>query len=151
MGKRELRVIRVPRPFTVALLIVVSAGMAGLIAFLSGHAYVREPSFADIASMTRFSGIALLAAIAPLAADILFFMPWGFLAFLAIDRQGRPRRGTYMATIGLGVAFALLLSAWQETLPTRVTGRFDVFWNAVGCACGAVLGHVRKRVRLRFE
>ncbi len=157
MGKKEIRVIHVPRWVTILLWILVSAAMTLTIYLLSGHAVRREPSFAEIVSMLRrydnrsLNNSALLATLAPAAADILFFVPWGALAFLSFDHQTRRRRGVYVATVLLGVAFALALVAWQQMLPTRVTGWTDVAWNAVGCACGAALGHARKRVRIRFE
>ncbi len=82
---------------------------------------------------------AVLAILAPAIGDILFFLPWG------------ARKSIYAATIALGVAFALALTAWQTMLPTRVTGGIDCFWGAVGCGAGAALGHARKRFRVRFD
>jgi len=157
MGKREIEVIHVPKWISALLLILVSAAMVEVIRLLSGHAYRREASLADIAALMRrydaasTSGSAMLALIAPAMADILFFAPWGALAFLAIDSSQRPRRTTYLTAITLGVACALGLMAWQYVLPTRVTGAADAFWNAVGCAAGAALGHARKAIRVRFE
>ncbi len=150
MGKRETRVIRVPRWVTVMLLLLVSAAMIAGIFALSGHAYRKEQSLADIVSAAGGT-VPILAAMAPAIADILFFLPWGFLAFLSLERPDRPRRTVYGATMIVGVAFALGIVAWQEALPTRVTGWFDAMWNTAGCAAGAVLGHARKRVRVRFE
>ena len=157
MGKKEIRIVRVPRWVTVALWILVSAAMATAIYFLSGHAYHRESSFAEIVSMLRrydqgsASNSAILALIAPAVADILFFLPWGALAFLSLDGPNRSRKSIYGATVALGVAFALGLTAWQTILPTRVTGGIDCLWGAVGCGAGAALGHARKRVRVRFD
>jgi VanZ family protein len=157
MGKKEIRVIHIPRWVTVALLILVTAAMAAAIYALSGHAYRLEPSFAEIILMARkydrgmATNSALLATIAPAAADILFFLPWGALAFLSFDPADGKRGRAYAATLLVGVAFALTLVAWQLFLPTRVTGWPDVVWNALGCAGGASLGHARKRVRIRFE
>jgi VanZ family protein len=94
---------------------------------------------------------AVLATIIPAVAQILFFVPWGALAFLSFDRSDVPRPRVYAAVILVGVAFALALVAWQQVLPTRVTGWLDAAWNTIGCACGAALGHARKRVRIRFE
>lgn len=157
MGKREIKVIHVPRWITVALWLLVSAAMVLAIDLLSGHAYRPQTSFAEILSMVHRSEHApasssvLLATIAPAAADILFFVPWGALAFLSFDTSKRPRTSTYAVTLTLGVAFALALLTWQAVLPTRVTGGPDAFWQIVGCAAGAALGHARKRVRVRFE
>ena len=147
MGKSETHVVHVPRWVTVLLLLAVSAAMVEAIHLLSGRAYLRESSF-RLVSATASS---LLAIIAPAIADALFFLPWGALAFLSLDRAAQPRKTTYFAVIALGVAFALGLVAWQTVLPTRVTGGVDAMWNAVGCTVGATLGHARKRIRVRFE
>jgi hypothetical protein len=93
----------------------------------------------------------MLAAIAPAATDILFFVPWGALAFLSLDGERHSRKVTYMAAILLGVAFALGLMAWQTVLATRITRGIDTLWNVLGCAGGTMLAHARKRVRIRFE
>src|SRR6266550_2931078 len=157
MGKKEIRVVRVPRWITVALWVGVSAAMTAAIYSLSGHAYHRESSFAEIVAMLRrydrgsANTSAVLAIIAPAVADILFFVPWGALAFLSLDRPDRSNKSIYGVTIVLGVAFALGLTAWQTVLPTRVTGGIDCLWGAVRCGAGAALGHARKRVRIRFE
>jgi len=87
----------------------------------------------------------------PGIADILFFMPWGALAFLSFDGGEQRRLRTYLLTLAVGVTFALGLVAWQSRLPTRVTGWEDAGWNMLGCLAGAVCGHLRKRVRVRFE
>ncbi len=157
MGKKEIHVIHLPRWVSIALLIAVSAAMALAIDALSGHAYWRQPSLAEILSMVRrhndqpLSNSAILATITPALADFLFFVPWGALAFLSFYRENWSAAALYGVTIGVGVAFALALVGWQELLPTRVTAWQDVVWNAAGCAGGAALGHVRKRVRIRFE
>ena len=157
MGRKEIHVVRVPRWVTVLLWVAVSVAMAVAIFFLSGHAYRREASFTDFVSMVRrydqgnASNSAILATIAPAIGDILFFLPWGALAFLSLDGPNRSRKSIYGATVALGVAFALGLTAWQTVLPTRVTGGIDCLWGAVGCGAGAALGHARKRVRVRFD
>jgi VanZ family protein len=151
MGKSDIRVIHVPRWLTVFAWLIVSAAMAGSVYLLSGHAYARETSFSAIiaAIRTSTSASSALAAMAPATADILFFVPWGALAFLSLDRNRR--RVTYAVTIALGVAFALALMEWQSMLPTRITKGIDALWNVGGCISGAVLAHARKRVRIRFE
>jgi hypothetical protein len=155
MGKAEIRTIRVPRWVTVVLLLLVSAAMGALIYALSGRAYTPERgTLVDVVAALRRGDdrpVTVLAVAAPFIADILFFLPWGAIAFLAIDREGQPLSRSYSATVLVGVAFALSLAVWQRTLPTRVTGGFDVLWNAVGCLAGAIVGHMRKRVRIRFE
>jgi VanZ family protein len=157
VGKPEARVVMVPRWVTVLLLIAVSLAMAGLIFLLSGRATLRDRlTLTAIISLVRrydsgtISSDALMASMATAIADVLFFLPWGALAFLALDGAGDRRMRTYLSAMILGVAFALALVAWQNTLATRVTGLYDAAWNAVGCFAGAVAGHLRKRVRIRF-
>jgi len=154
MGKATTRVILVPRWLTVALLLLVSIGMAALILELSGRAYLHErTSIVEVLSLVRrydrLTPTAFIAAIAPVITNILFFIPWGVLAFLAFD--SRHRTLTYALTLAVGVAFACVLVAWQSSLPTRITGWNDAAWNTVGCAAGAVGAHLRKQLRIRFE
>jgi VanZ like family. len=138
---------------------MVTAAMAGTIFLLSGRATLRERmSVAEVVSLVRrydqgsMGNVAFLASVAPAIADALFFLPWGALAFLSFDARNQTRRGrTYLLVLGLGVAFALVLAAWQDMLPTRVTGWDDVAWNTMGCLAGAAAAHLRKRVRIRFE
>ena len=157
MGKQTIRTILVARWVTVALLILVSAAMAGLIATLSGRAYLRQRlTMAEVVALAHrydrgaLSNDALLATAAPGIADILFFIPWGALAFLAFDAEGHRLR-TYLLTLAMGLTFALGLVAWQSALPTRVTGWEDAGWNTFGCMAGAIAGHLRKRLRVRFD
>src|SRR5512138_2523349 len=132
MGRRELHVIRVPKPVTVILLVLVSAAMAVLIYMLSGRAYtsgshpVRDLLSRVLHSDTRsISRGALLAGLMPGMANVLLFIPWGFLMFLALDTPARPRRRTYVLTILGGVVFAAIIDIWQYSLPTRVTSAAD--------------------------
>ncbi len=158
MGKQSIRTFRVPRWVTIILLVIVSAAMAALLVFVSGRAYLRQQlTVPDIVSLIHrydrgaLSNDALLATMAPGIVDILFFMPLGALAFLAFDRGEQHRFRTYLLTLAVGATFALGLVAWQNALPTRVTGWGDAGWNMLGCLAGAVCGHLRKRVRVRFE
>jgi len=158
VGKTTIHTFRVPRWVTVMLLVVVSGGMAALIVFVSGRAYLRQQlTVTDIVLLVHrydrgaLSNDAVLATMAPAIVDILFFMPWGALAFLAFDGGVEHRLRTYLLTLAVGATFALGLVAWQNALPTRVTGWEDAAWNMLGCLSGAVCGHLRKRVRVRFE
>ena len=154
MGRSEVVTVRVPKWATFLLLLAVSAAMVAAIYMLSGRAY--EPERASVADfilrLRKQAGKpVLIATFAPLILDILFFVPWGAVAFLAFDKVGRPRRRTYALTVMVGVAFALGLFGWQETLPTRVTGWIDAIWNVAGCFVGALVGHARKEMHIRFE
>ena len=154
MGKPGTRVVLVPRWVTVSLLVLVSAAMALLILELSGRAYLHErTSIVEVLSLVRrydrLTPTAFIAAIAPVITNVLFFVPWGALAFFAFDSARRA--ATYALTLAVGVAFACLLVAWQSALPTRITGWNDAAWNTVGCAVGAMAAHLRKQLRIRFE
>src|SRR5688572_29172468 len=103
MGKRETRVIVVRKHTTVVLLVLVSAVIAGLLYYLSGRAYASA-SHPTVDLMQRLllrqgpapSRQALLASLMPVIANMLLFVPWGFLMFLAIDKPRRPRIRTYL-------------------------------------------------------
>lgn len=156
MGKRDVRVIPVPKPVTVTLLLLTTAGMLALIWLLSGKTYAKQthPILETITRIMQYRQIsrdALLASLMPVIANILFFVPWGFLMFLALDRPSRPRPQSYAITCAVGIIFAMVLDAWQYLLPTRVTTLADSVANGIGALAGATLGHLRKRVRIRFE
>jgi len=158
MSRRDVRVIAVPKWATAAMLILVSAAMAALIYALSGRAYANDQHSIRLllsrvfhAEGNSVSRSTVLAVMMPVIANILLFIPWGFLAFLAIDMPARPRRITYVLTVLGGVIFAVAIELWQFTLPTRVTTPADSLANAFGALTGAILGHLRKRVRVRFD
>jgi len=158
MGKREVRVIVVRKYASLALLILVSAGMAALLYFLSGKAYANDshPVRDLLLSLIRaqqqpMSRATLLAGLMPVIANILLFVPWGFLMFVFLDRPQRPRRRTYGMAILAGLFFAVAMQIWQLVLPTRVTGYTDALANAVGAFVGAAGGHLRKQLYVRFD
>lgn len=158
MGKREVHVITVRKPATAVLLLLVSAAMVALLYYLSGKAYAQDaqPAAVLVASLLGWSGRSfsrseVLALAMPMIGNALLFMPWGFLMFLALDSPRRPRSRSYLLTLLTGVLFAGGMEIWQLFLPTRVTGPLDVVANAIGVFGGAMGGHLRKLVRLKFE
>ncbi len=158
MGKRHVHVIAVRKPVIHALLALVTAAMAGLLYVLSGRAYAadRSPLLELTARLLGGGGApisrdAVLAFLMPVTANILLFVPWGFLAFVALDTPKRSRTTTYLLTIIGALVVAVAMSLWQELLPTRVTSMADTLANAIGALAGAALGHARKGVRVRFD
>lgn len=136
MGKREVRVVVVRKPVTIALLIIVSIAMVSLVYGLSGHAFVRaERSLIDIVALD--------------AANTILFIPWGFLIFIALSPK-QPRATTYVLAIVTGALFSLAVAAWQATQPAPVTTYRDAIWNVTGTFLGAIAAHLRKTVRVRF-
>ena len=153
MGKREVRVVVVPKGASAALLVAASAAMIGAIAALSGRAYASTPSSVRqlVARMMEHSPHAILVMLMPLVANALLFVPWGFFAFIVLDRAERPRARTYAMTVAGGILFAAAIAAWQSLLPTRVTTITDATANAAGTLAGAWAAHLRKSVRVRFD
>jgi VanZ family protein len=157
MGRRDVRVIVVRKGVTVVLLVLVSAAMIALLLYLSGKAYASgsEPlGHLMLQVMYRQESLnrnTVLAEIMPALANILLFMPWGFLAFLLFDSPARKRTRTYVITVVAGAMFAATMQSWQIFLPTRVTGPLDALANTVGTFAGALAGHLRKTVRFQFE
>jgi len=153
MGKRELRVVVVPKWVTAVLLVATSAAMIALVSALSGRAYASEPlSVRDLVTrMMERSPQAALVTSMPLVANALLFVPWGFFAFMVLDRRTRSRAMVYVITILAGALFAIAISAWQSLLPTRLTTIADSIANTAGTFAGAAVAHLRKRVRVRFD
>ncbi|HVE71417.1 MAG TPA: VanZ family protein [Thermoanaerobaculia bacterium] len=158
MGKRHVRVIPVRKPVTFALLALTTALMITLLYLLSGRAYAadRNPLWEMAARMLGSSREpvsrgALLAFLMPVTANILLFMPWGFLAFVALDSPRRPRKFTYLLSVVGALVVAGCMYVWQEFLPTRVTAPADAIANGAGALAGAALGHARKGMRIRFD
>jgi glycopeptide antibiotics resistance protein len=87
----------------------------------------------------------------PVIANMLLFLPWGFLMFITLYGAQRPTVQTYVLTILLGMSFSMAIEAVQYFLPTRVADVNDVIWNSVGTLVGALLGHARLRLRFEFE
>ena len=148
MGKKQVRVVVVRKWVTVALLALVSLLLVAFVLFLSGKAYLHERP--PLSLLSARSPEAALAGLAPAIANFLLLVPWGLLAFLALDRAGRSRLQTYLATALGALAFSAAVDAWQYFLPTRVTGWLDLPWNLLGALSGATLGHARKRLRIQF-
>ena len=158
MGKRQVHVIVVRKWVTFALLVLTMAAMVSLLYLLSGKAYaadtepIRELLLRILGSRRGpVSRDAVLAFLMPVIANMLLFVPWGFLAFVAVDSPSRGRVSTYLITVVAAVVFATSMYLWQLSLPTRVTSLPDTAANGAGALAGAALCHARKRVRVRFE
>src|ERR1044071_2001511 len=106
MGRRQVHVIRVRLPVTLALLALTTVAIASLIYFLSGKAYAAETHpIREILARLLGSGRgpvsrdAVLAFLMPIIANILLFVPWGFLAFVMLDSPLRRRSVSYAITV----------------------------------------------------
>jgi len=153
-------IITVRRPTTVLLLLLMTVVIVGTTLWASGKSYskVDPVPFEDLrhlakrlASTQRHVSTHIVAVIVvPIVANILLFIPWGFLLFIALYTIERPTLQTYVLTLLLGFTFTCAIEAWQYFLPSRVADINDVIWNTVGTFGGAILGHLRERVRFEF-
>ncbi len=153
------REIVVRKPAAILLLVAVTLAIIAITVWMSGRSYESfEPiPFDDLRGLAHRIGerpvsTQILAVIVvPLIANVLLFLPWGFLTFIALHSATRPLLQTWVLTVLLGLSFSLGIEAWQYFLPSRVADVNDVIWNTSGTILGALLGHLRLRVRFEFE
>ncbi|HET7711174.1 MAG TPA: VanZ family protein [Thermoanaerobaculia bacterium] len=153
------RVITIRRPATILLLLLVTLGIILATIWTSGKSYTKvDPNpFDELQMLARrlaerpISTHLLAIIVIPIVGNILLFVPWGFLMFIALYSIERPTVQTYVLTILLGLSFTLAIEAWQYFLPSRVADANDVVMNVLGTLLGALLGHLRLRVRVEFE
>lgn len=143
---------------TFALLALTTVLMVTLLYLLSGRAYAADRSpLWELAARILGAGRgpvsrdAVLSFLMPVIANVLLFVPWGFLAFVGLDSPRRRRRTTYLLTVTGALVVAGCMSVWQAFLPTRVTAPADAIANGAGALAGAALGHARKGMRIRFD
>jgi VanZ family protein len=74
-----------------------------------------------------------------LAANVLGYVPYGFLCVLALQPRLRGL-AAFGAALASAALLSLLLEAAQSYLPSRVATNLDVLCNLAGGACGAALG-----------
>jgi len=150
--------IVVKRPVTVLLLLVVTVVIAGATLWMSGKSYSKvDPiPFEDLRHLAHriahrpVSTRVLALIVVPIIANVLLFVPWGFLMFITLYAVRRPTVQTYVLTFLLGLTFACAIEAWQYFLPSRVADINDIIWNTTGALIGAILGHLRERLRFEF-
>lgn len=154
-----MREVTIRKPVTVLLLLVVTAAIVGITVWMSGKSYSNlDPiPFDDIRYIARrleqrpISTHILAVLVVPMIANVLLFLPWGFLLFITLYNVERPTLQTYVLTILLGFSFSLGIEGWQYFLPSRVADINDVIWNTTGGILGALLGHARLRLRFEFD
>ncbi len=153
------RDITIRKPLTVVMLVLVTGAIVAITVWMSGKSYSNlDPiPFDDIRYLIRrlaarpISTHILAVLVVPMIANVLLFVPWGFLTFIALYTIDRPTLQTYVLTVLLGLSFTLGVEGWQYFLPSRVADINDVIWNTTGVVLGALLGHARLRVRFEFD
>ena len=151
-------VITIRRPITILLLLVVTILIGLMTIWMSGKSYskVDPVPFEDIRHLSHriarrpVSTHILAVIVVPIIANVLLFLPWGFLMFIALYTAKRPTMQTYVLTVLLGFSFTCLIEGWQYFLPDRVADVNDIIWNTTGTLLGAILGHMRERLRFEF-
>ncbi|HSP33113.1 MAG TPA: VanZ family protein [Thermoanaerobaculia bacterium] len=151
--------LSIPRYATVILLLLVTVGIVAVTVWSRGAAYAKlDPlpfdelrHLAHVVARRPVSTHILSVIIVPMIANVLLFVPWGFLMFIALYSADRPTLQTYVLTILLGFTLTAAIEAWQYFLPSRVADVNDVIDNTIGTVIGAILGHLRLRVRFEFE
>jgi glycopeptide antibiotics resistance protein len=147
------------RPVTAVLFLLTTVVIVLVTVRMAGKSYSNlDPiPFEEVRHLARAIahkpiGTHILALIVvPIIANVLLFVPWGFFLFIALYTESRPTVQTYVLTVLLGLTFTCTIEAWQYFLPSRVADVNDVIWNTVGAMTGAILGHLRERVRFEFE
>ena len=153
------RDVAIPKYVTVLLLLATTVVIVAVTVWMAGKSYENfEPiPFDDLRNLARrlgdrpISTHILAVIVVPMIANVLLFVPWGFLTFITLYNVERPTLQTYVLTVLLGFSFTLAIEAWQYFLPSRVADVNDVIWNTSGTVLGAILGHARLRVRFDFE
>lgn len=160
MASPRIRTVRVPKLVTFVLLLISVGVILGVTISLTGKAYSKvdpEPFHELRILMDRLQDPrpvptpVVVTLLMPMILNMLLFMPMGFFLFILLDNPDRSALQSYLLTFFLAMALSLGIEAWQYFLPTRVTDVNDVIWNGVGALLGAILGHLRKRVRIAFE
>jgi len=154
------KLITIRRPLTIALLLLVTAAIVLTTLWTSGKSYskVDPRPFEDVrhlakrlASTQRHVSTHTIAVIVvPIVVNVLLFLPFGFLLFISLYSVERPTMQTYVLTLLVGFTFTCAIEAWQYFLPSRVADVNDIIWNTLGTFGGAILGHLRERVRFEF-
>jgi glycopeptide antibiotics resistance protein len=154
-----MREVLIKKPVTLLLLIGVTLAITTITVWMGGKSYENfDPiPFDDLKNLAQrlgnrpISTHILAVIVMPMIANVLLFVPWGFLLFISLYTVDRPTLQTYILTILLAFSFSLGIEGWQYFLPSRVADINDVIWNTFGGMLGALLGHARLRVRLEFE
>lgn len=159
MSEATQREVTIRKPLTVVMLILVTGAIVAITVWMSGKSYSNlDPiPFDDIRYLVRrlaarpISTHILAVLVVPMIANVLLFVPWGFLMFIILYTVDRPTLQTYVLTVLLGFSLTLGIEGWQYFLPSRVADINDVIWNTTGVVLGALLGHARLRVRFEFD
>ncbi|MDQ6638554.1 MAG: VanZ family protein, partial [Pseudomonadota bacterium] len=75
-----------------------------------------------------------------LIANLLGYLPFGFLLFVALVRGGRRAGAAALLACAGGTLLSLTMEVLQNYLPHRVSSNVDLGLNAIGTAIGVAVG-----------
>jgi len=75
-------------------------------------------------------------------SNLLGYLPFGFLLFVALIRSGRRGRAAAALACAGGTLLSLSMEVLQNYLPHRVSSNVDLVLNMLGTALGAAIGAV---------
>ena len=109
----------VKRPMTILLLLLATVTIALTTLWMSGKSYSKvDPiPFEDLRHLEHriahrpVSTRVLALIVVPIIANVLLFVPWGFLMFISLHSVERPTVQTYVLTILLGLTFSCAIEA----------------------------------------
>jgi VanZ family protein len=113
---------------------------AGLIVYASLYPFVgwRVPGVGPLDFMTL--GWPRWWTTFDLVANLLGYMPLGFLLFVALVRNGRPAGSAATLAVLGATLLSFAMELLQNYLPQRVASNVDLGLNALGSALGVAIG-----------
>ena len=75
-----------------------------------------------------------------LVSNLLGYMPFGFLLFVAMVRSGAPAPRSAWAACAIGTLLSFSMETLQNYLPQRVSSNVDLALNALGTVLGVAIG-----------
>ena len=110
------------------------------IAYGTLYPFDFRPSLLDAHSLRAFVATwGSVASKGDLLANVILFVPFGFLGVIA-GAQRFPVRRTIAGVVLLGIGFSFVLQLAQILLPSRIASLDDVIWNTTGQVAGVLVG-----------
>lgn len=126
------------RPFAVAALLVIAAILYG--SLYPFHLHEHLPAGGPLRALLR-SWDRPQATRGDVIANILLYLPYGFLVALAIPERMAAGRRLALATLG-GLVLSTGVEIGQFYIAGRITSLSDVYLNVLGALLGALAGTV---------
>lgn len=82
--------------------------------------------------------------------NVLFFVPFGFLFRLLIEKQTNRYYVSFFITVAAGFMLTIMIESLQMLMPARYTSIMDVLSNTIGSVLGALLISI-SRIRIVFQ